>query len=85
MTLDDYKARLESALSPTVLELHDASGAHKGHAGAKDAGPISHLSIRIQAPCLEGLALVAQHQKIYAAFADELASGQLHAVQIEVL
>ncbi len=83
--IDEYKNRIQSSLSPTFLEVVDGSAAHRGHAGAQNAGPISHLGIRIQAKALQGLSPVAQHQKIYALFADELASGAIHALQIEVL
>lgn len=85
MTLQGYQLLLEEALQPTRLELHDGSAAHQGHEGAKNAGPISHLSIRIQAACLSGLTTVQQHQKIYSVLAQQLRSGALHAVQIQVI
>lgn len=84
-TLEDYRARLQEALGPTVLNVTDGSAAHAGHAGAASAGPVSHLGIEVQAACLAELSLVQQHQKIYAALQPELTTGQLHAVQIKVL
>jgi BolA protein len=84
-TLDDYRNRLQAALVPTVLRVTDGSAAHAGHAGAASAGPVSHLGIEVQAACLEGLSVVQQHQKIYAALQPELSTGELHAVQIKVL
>lgn len=85
MLLADYEARLKDALSPSFLEVLDGSAAHAGHAGVKNAGPVSHLFVRIKADALLPLTEVAQHQKIYALFSDELKSGTLHALRIEVL
>ncbi|MGB1230359.1 MAG: BolA/IbaG family iron-sulfur metabolism protein [Holosporaceae bacterium] len=85
MSLEAFKARLEDALRPSFLEVEDGSAAHQGHAGAADAGPISHLVVRIKADALQSLSQVEQHQRIYALFQEELASGALHALRIDVL
>ena len=85
LLIDRYKKRLEDNLAPDFLEVLDDSLGHVGHKGAKQAGPISHLLIRIQASSLRGLSPVQSHQKIYALFDKELKSGSIHALRIEVL
>lgn len=85
MTLAAFRERLEKTLRPSFLEVEDGSAAHQGHAGAADAGPISHLVVRIKADVLQSLSHVEQHQRIYALFEEELASGALHALRIDVL
>ena len=64
--LETYRKRLQDNLNPVFVEVVDDSAAHAGHAGAQNAGPISHMTIRICVPALAGLSQVQCHQKIYA-------------------
>ena len=83
--LEIYRQRLQDNLMPSFLEVLDDSAHHAGHAGSKNAGPISHMTIRIQSDAFAGLSLVQRHQKIYALFEDELKSGDIHALRIDLV
>lgn len=83
--LEQYTKRLQDSLNPSFVEVLDDSAAHAGHDGAKNSGPISHMTVRICAPALQELSPVQRHQKIYALFEAELKSGDIHALRIEVM
>lgn len=83
-TLKAYKQRIQDALAPSFLEVADFSATHAGHKGRENAGAVSHVHIRIAAPCLEKLSAVEQHQKLYALFDEELRTGEIHAIQLTV-
>lgn len=74
-TIED---RLRQILSPTYLELIDASAAHAGHAQAGGAG---HFYLTIVSPAFAGKNLVQRHQMVYQALSD-LMPGQIHALSI---
>jgi len=69
-------ARLNSALSPTAIELVDESEQHRGHGGYNPAGE-SHFSLRIESPAFIGKNRVERQRMIYAGF--ELASQRAPA------
>ncbi|MFN3919277.1 MAG: BolA family protein [Methylohalobius sp.] len=70
--------RLRQILSPTYLELIDASAAHAGHAQAGGAG---HFYLTIVSFAFAGKTLVQRHQMVYQALSD-LMQGQIHALSI---
>lgn len=70
--------RLRQTLSPTYLELIDASAAHAGHAQAGGAG---HFYLTIVSPVFAGKNLVQRHQMVYQALS-ELMAGHIHALSI---
>ncbi|MEO7013617.1 MAG: BolA family protein [Dokdonella sp.] len=74
------RARLESHLQPTVLEISDDSHRHVGHAGARDGR--GHFSIRIVSPAFDGLTPLARHRAVYAALG-ELMQTDIHAMAID--
>lgn len=73
-------ARLNSALSPTHLELTDDSEQHRGHGGYNPAGE-SHFSLRIESPAFTGKTRVQRQRLVYAALGD-LMRERVHALSI---
>jgi BolA protein len=74
-------ARLNSALSPTSIELIDDSEQHRGHGGYNPAGE-SHFTLRIQSPTFAGKSRVERQRMIYAALG-ELMRERVHALSIQ--
>jgi len=72
--------RLNSALSPTQVELIDDSEQHRGHGGYNPAGE-SHFTLRIESPAFSGKGRVDRQRLIYAALGD-LMEGRVHALSI---
>src|SRR5438270_13926910 len=73
-------ARLNSALSPTRIELSDDSEQHRGHGGYNPAGE-SHFSLWIETPAFTGKTRVQRQRMIYAALGD-LMRERVHALSI---
>ena len=73
-------SRLESALSPTRVELIDDSELHRGHGGYHPAGE-SHFTLRIESPAFAGKSRVERQRMIYAALG-ELMEARVHALSI---
>ncbi|HKT14357.1 MAG TPA: BolA family protein [Allosphingosinicella sp.] len=73
-------ARLNSALSPTQIELTDDSEQHRGHGGYNPAGE-SHFSLRIESAAFAGKNRVERQRMIYAALGD-LMRERVHALSI---
>ena len=72
--------RLNSALTPTRLELVDDSEQHRGHGGYNPAGE-SHFTLRIESPDFAGKSRVQRQRMIYAALG-ELMDARVHALSI---
>ena len=72
--------RLNSALTPSRIELVDDSEQHRGHGGYNPAGE-SHFTLRIESPAFVGKSRVERQRMIYAALGD-LMMGRLHALSI---
>ena len=70
-------------LQPTRLVVHDDSGRHAGHAGARPGGE-SHFRLEIVSPAFAGESRVTRQRRVYALLADELRSG-VHALQLTTL
>lgn len=73
-------ARLNSALSPTRIELTDDSEQHRGHGGYNPAGE-SHFSLRIESSAFAGKNRVQCQRLVYAALGD-LMRERVHALSI---
>ena len=73
-------ARLNSALSPTRIELTDDSEQHRGHGGYNPAGE-SHFSLKIQSAAFAGKNRVQRQRMVYAALGD-LMRERVHAISI---
>ena len=76
------RQRLESALSPDMLEITDDSHLHVGHVGAQ--GGAGHYSVRLVSEQFEALNRVKRHQLVYSALND-LIPDEIHALSIEAL
>ncbi|MBV9463497.1 MAG: BolA family transcriptional regulator [Verrucomicrobiae bacterium] len=72
--------RLNSALSPTMIELTDDSEQHRGHGGYNPAGE-SHFTLKIESAEFEGKNRVQRQRMIYAALGD-LMQSRVHALSI---
>jgi BolA protein len=77
---DRIRTALQSALSPTALQVVDDSAQHAGHAGAREGGQ-THYSVLVVSPQFQGLGRVARHRLVNAALADEFEGG-LHALSL---
>ena len=73
-------ARLNSALSPTHIDLVDDSEQHRGHGGYNPAGE-SHFSLRVESPAFTGKTRVERQRMIYAALG-KLMDARVHALAI---
>ena len=73
-------SRLNSALSPSIIELTDDSEQHRGHGGYNPAGE-SHFILRIESPAFGGKSRVERQRMIYAALGD-LMRERVHALSI---
>lgn len=72
--------RLNSALSPTSIDLTDDSEQHRGHGGYNPAGE-SHFTLRIESPAFQGKSRVERQRMIYMALG-ELMDARVHALSI---
>lgn len=72
--------RLNSALSPTRIELVDDSEQHRGHGGYNPAGE-SHFSLTIESPAFLGRNRVQRQRMVYQALGD-LMHERVHALSI---
>jgi BolA protein len=74
-------ARLNSALSPTSIELIDDSEQHRGHGGYNPAGE-SHFTLQIESVAFAGKSRVERQRLVYAALGD-LMKERVHALSIK--
>ena len=76
-------ARLNSALSPTRIELTDDSEQHRGHGGYNPAGE-SHFTLTIESAAFVGKNRVQRQRMIYSALG-ELMRERVHALSIRAI
>lgn len=69
-----------ATLHPESVEILDESGAHIGHAGAKDGG--GHYQLIIVAQAFAQQPLQARHRMVYAALG-ALMHREIHALAIK--
>ena len=72
--------RLNSALSPTRIELVDDSEKHRGHGGYNPAGE-SHFTLEIESAEFAGRSRVERQRLVYKALGD-LMHQRVHALSI---
>ncbi|MER1966158.1 BolA family protein [Castellaniella sp. GW247-6E4] len=68
-----------ATLDPVVLEIHDESHLHVGHAGAQ--GGARHFRVRIVSKRFEGIGTLACHRLVYDCVRD-LMPHPIHALAI---
>ncbi|MGA1180225.1 MAG: BolA family protein [Marivivens sp.] len=79
---DLMATRLTEAFAPTLLEIHDDSEKHRGHAGYQDGGE-SHWQIVISSAVFDGMNRLARHRAIHAALGKDII-GRIHALAIDI-
>lgn len=72
--------RLNSALSPSRIELTDDSEPHRGHSGHNPEGE-SHFTLHIESAAFAGKKRVERQRMIYSALG-ELMEARVHALSI---
>ncbi|HET7569699.1 MAG TPA: BolA family protein [Gammaproteobacteria bacterium] len=78
--VDAIRECLETAFSPTALEVRDDSHLHAGHAGAQSG--MGHFHVRIVAERFRGVAPLERHRLVYAALGDMMKTD-IHALSLE--
>lgn len=73
--------RLNSALSPSRVELVDDSEKHRGHGGYNPQGE-SHFTLEIESEAFAGKSRVERQRSIYRALGD-LMRERVHALRIK--
>lgn len=79
----EIREALESALSPSDLDVINESHKHAGHAGDDGSGE-SHWQVVIRAAALDDMSRVARHRAIHNALGPDII-GRIHALGINVL
>ena len=77
--IERIQALLAKALAPSLLEVHDDSHLHAGHAGAASGG--GHYRVKIVSERFEGLRLVMRHRLVYDAV-QAMMHADIHALAI---
>jgi BolA protein len=73
------RERLETAFSPTELEIVDESHKHAGHAGARGGG---HFIAHVVSEAFAGKSTIERHRMVYDAMGD-LMNSEVHALSIK--
>jgi stress-induced morphogen len=71
MTSDQMKSRLEKAYPGDPIEVVDLTGTH------------DHYQVMIVSNTFRGLTRIQQHKHVMSVFADELKTGEVHALTIQ--
>ncbi len=71
---------LQSALSPTRMEIIDDSHKHAGHAGARSGG--GHFNVTLVAEIFSGEKSLQRHRRIYDALETAM-QNDIHALSIK--
>jgi BolA family transcriptional regulator, general stress-responsive regulator len=83
-TAERIRQKLEAALQPARLEIHNDSHLHAGHHAGAQRGEETHFRVEIVAASFAGENRVARQRRVYAILAEELARG-VHALQLSAL
>jgi BolA protein len=81
---DRIRQKLEAALHPERLAIHNDSHLHAGHHAGAQRGEETHFRVEIVAAAFAGENRVARQRRVYAILAEELADG-VHALQLSAL
>ena len=81
-TAEIMRRKLTDAFTPILLEIVDESAKHAGHAGARPGGE-THFRVKIISAAFAGMSKVARHRAVYAALADQMQKGGIHALALE--
>lgn len=83
-TADRIRQKLEAALHPERLAIHNDSHLHAGHHAGAQRGEETHFRLEIVAAAFAGENRLARQRRIYTILAEELA-GTVHALQLSAL
>lgn len=83
-TADRIRQKLEAALQPERLAIHNDSHLHAGHHAGAQHGEETHFRLEIVAAAFAGENRVARQRRVYGILAEELAGG-VHALQLSAL
>lgn len=78
--IERMKALLETAFSPTQLDITDDSHLHAGHAGARSGK--GHFTVAIKSAAFEGKSLIERHRAVYAALGGMMETD-IHALSVK--
>lgn len=80
--IDIIRERIQSAFSPSHLEVIDESDQHIGHVGHQ--GGNRHFAVIIAATYFQGKSRIEAHREIYAIFSDMM-PNEIHALRIKII
>jgi len=81
---DAIRHKLNRALAPLELEIHNESHKHKGHAGDTGTGE-SHFRVKIVSDMFIGKSRLDRQRLIYDLLKDEMSRGAIHALALKAL
>lgn len=81
-SVDQIRARLESAFATARVSVLDDSARHAGHEGAR--GGAGHFRVRIESQAFAGRSRLQRHRMVYQALA-EMLPKEIHALNIEAI
>lgn len=73
MTSESMEQRLRENFNDAEVAVLDLTGGQ------------NHFEVRIRTKALDGLTRINQHKAVMSVFADELKTGEVHALSIRVL
>ena len=76
--VEQIRARLAAAFTPSELDVADEGHKHIGHAGEGKG----HYHVRIVSPAFAGVLPIRRHRMVYAAL-DDLMNHGIHALSID--
>lgn len=80
---DRIAKKLAQALQPYVLEVHNDSARHHGHAGDDGSGE-THFNVLVVSDCFAGKSRIERQRMVYDALSQEMRGG-IHALSLKTL
>lgn len=81
---DTIREKLVQAFAPSELVVEDESGKHAGHSGSRPGGE-THYAVRVVSESFGGLSRVERQRRVYAALAELMKPGGIHALALTTL
>ncbi len=77
---DEIKEKISNSINIQTIDVKDNTYMHSGHAGAGGL----HIILKIVSEAFKDVSIVNRHQMIYRIFQDEIASGKIHAISMDL-